>query len=142
MASQPIMGSVSALPAAPPMPAVARILSRFDRWQVEGFIAVALELLDAIDGDSDVELNGDEQDSDGDEKGDQAWVEWTTMHGSQKHGPNRLAGEEDDEEDDAPEDDDPAGQCDEDGINCGAGHFWMHGNSYDCPGCYISEPGI
>lgn len=62
MASQPIMGSVSALPAVPPMPAVARILSRFDRWQVEGFIAVALDLLDTFDGEADFENATDVED--------------------------------------------------------------------------------
>lgn len=39
----------------PPMPAVARILSRFDRKQLHGFIAVAIDLADAMDGDSDFE---------------------------------------------------------------------------------------
>lgn len=44
------------------MPAVTRILSRFDRPELEGFIAVAIGLLDVLDGDPDVELNGDELD--------------------------------------------------------------------------------
>lgn len=48
--------------AIPPMPAVARILSRFDRQQLEGFIAVAIDLADALDGDPDIEPNGDELD--------------------------------------------------------------------------------
>lgn len=39
----------------PPMPAIARILSRFDRAQLEGFIAVAIDLADAMDGDPDLE---------------------------------------------------------------------------------------
>jgi hypothetical protein len=39
----------------PPMPAVARILSRFDRRELHGFIAVAIDLADAMDGDSDFE---------------------------------------------------------------------------------------
>lgn len=39
----------------PPMPAVARILSRFDRVQLHGFIAVAIDLADALDGDIDLE---------------------------------------------------------------------------------------
>jgi hypothetical protein len=51
MASQPIPHPRY----TPPMPAVTRILSRFDRPQIEGFIAVAIELLDTFDGDSDSE---------------------------------------------------------------------------------------
>lgn len=45
-----------------PMPAVARILARFEREQLAGFIAVALDLIDTLDGDPDLELNGDEAD--------------------------------------------------------------------------------
>lgn len=41
--------------APPPMPAVVRILSRFDRPKLEGFIAVAIGLLDVLDGDPDLE---------------------------------------------------------------------------------------
>ena len=37
------------------MPAVARILSRFDRPKLEGFITVAIGLLDVLDGDPDFE---------------------------------------------------------------------------------------
>lgn len=48
--------------APPPMPAVARILARFDRPRLEGFIAVAIGLLDVLDGDPDEEANGDEAD--------------------------------------------------------------------------------
>ena len=44
---------------------VERILSRFDRAQLEGFIAVAIDLLDVADGDVDIEPNGDELDSTG-----------------------------------------------------------------------------
>jgi hypothetical protein len=40
------------------------------------------------------------------------------------------------------EEDDPAGQCDEDGINTAHGGFWMHGNSYDGPGCWIGDGGL
>ena len=46
---------------APPA-AVSRVLSTFDREQLAGFIAVAIELLDLADGDTDVEFNGDELD--------------------------------------------------------------------------------
>ena len=105
MATQPLGGSASAFPAFPPMPAVARILARFERDQLAGFIAVALDLIDTLDGDADLEDNADREASDGDDQ-DAAWVEWHTMHGPQKRGHNRLAGEEDDEDDDPPEDDD------------------------------------
>jgi hypothetical protein len=40
------------------------------------------------------------------------------------------------------EEGDPAGQCDEDGNNTGYGNFMMHGNSFEGPGCYISDGGI
>ena len=106
MATQPTPGSaVAAFPATPPMPAVARILARFEREQLAGFIAVALDLIDTLDGDADLEDNADREANDGDEQ-DVAWIEWNTMHGPQKRGHNRLAGEEDDEDDDPPEDDD------------------------------------
>lgn len=39
----------------PPMPAVTRILTRFDRPKLEGFVEVAIGLLDVIDGDADEE---------------------------------------------------------------------------------------
>lgn len=58
-----------------PMPAVARILSRFDRRQLQGFIEVAIELVDLQDGDTDLELdpleaNGEEDDEDDEGGGD------------------------------------------------------------------------
>jgi hypothetical protein len=46
----------------PPAPAVMRILGKFDRQALASFITVAIELLDVVDGDSDTEPNGDEQD--------------------------------------------------------------------------------
>jgi hypothetical protein len=53
----------AAAPFTPAPPAaITRILSRFDRDQLAGFIAVAIDLLDAADGDSDIEPNGDELD--------------------------------------------------------------------------------
>ena len=129
MASTAITGSVSALPQIPPMPAVARILARFERDQLAGFIAVALDLLDTIDGDPEAEDNADREATDGDGS-DQAWVEWTSMRAAQKRGHNLLAGEEDDEEDD------PSGQCDEDGVNTDLA--MRRGNGAGCP---ISDPG-
>lgn len=113
MASQPIMGNVSALPATLPIPAVARILARFERAQLAGFIAVALDLIDTLDGDADLEDNSDCEASDGDDE-DQAYVEWHTMRGAQKAGHNLTAGHEDDEDDDPAEEDDHSG-CEHDG---------------------------
>ena len=55
MASQPIEGKVLAFPAIPPMPAVARILSGFQRGQLASFIEVAISLLDTLDGPEDAE---------------------------------------------------------------------------------------
>lgn len=58
-----MLEDVTTLPtAATP---VHRVLSRFDRQQLAGFIDVALDLLDLLDladGDPDVEPNGDELD--------------------------------------------------------------------------------
>ena len=45
-------------PAAPLM----RLLARFDRPKVEAFAEVSIALLDLMDGDPDVELNGDKAD--------------------------------------------------------------------------------
>ena len=67
MASMPLErpATIVTLPGTiPPMPAVARILGRYDRSQVEAVIAVAIDLLDVFDGEPDLELNGDEVDGD------------------------------------------------------------------------------
>ena len=47
--------AIAAFPTTLPIPAVARILARFERDQLAGFIAVALDLLDTIDGPEDAE---------------------------------------------------------------------------------------
>jgi hypothetical protein len=39
----------------PPPSAITRLLSRFDRDQLAGFISVAIDLLDFTDGDADTE---------------------------------------------------------------------------------------
>jgi len=85
------------------------------------------DTLNRIEGDCDLEL-AEPLEPDGDEA-DAAWIEWTTMRGSQKRGPN-IADHEDDE------DDDPSGQYDEDGVNTGLCAL-MAGS----PGCEISDPG-
>ena len=38
------------------------MLATFDRAQLEGFVAVAIDLMDLSDGDADVEAAGDELD--------------------------------------------------------------------------------
>ena len=49
--------------APPPPAAISRILSTFSREHLEGFIAVALDLLDLADGDPDFQqADGDELD--------------------------------------------------------------------------------
>lgn len=39
----------------PPMPAVARILARYERPQLEAFLTIAIDLLDTMDPDPDLE---------------------------------------------------------------------------------------
>ncbi|QNG45010.1 hypothetical protein [Sphingobium yanoikuyae] len=105
---------------APPA-AISRILSRFSREELEGFVAIAIDLMDVADGNPDLEDGGDNE-LDGDAQGDQAWPEWHTRgwRTQRKAGPEmasscRIGGQEDDEDDDpaeqddAAEDDDPAG---------------------------------
>jgi hypothetical protein len=57
--------------AGPPPAAVMRMLASHSREQLEGFIEVALSLLDLADGDPDIEADGDEADGTGaeDEEG-------------------------------------------------------------------------
>ena len=45
-----------------PMPAVALILSRFDRAQLGSFVEIAIELMDVAQGDTDLEPEVTEQD--------------------------------------------------------------------------------
>jgi hypothetical protein len=45
-----------------PLPALAATMAKFDRATLEGFVEVAIAVLDCTDGDPDVEANGDEQD--------------------------------------------------------------------------------
>jgi len=120
MATNPIGGesAIVTLPGTiPPMPAVARILSRYDRGKLAAFVTIAIDLLDVLDGDPDREgqCNEDEvscctdlgrpvpSDEPGCEIADaaeNAWIEWHTMRGSQKRGPNITQAHEDNEDDD------------------------------------------
>ena len=72
------MGQVVSFPAPPPMPAVARILARYDRPTLESFLAVAIDLLDVIDGSPDTEADGDETDCNGAEDEPCGWF---ALHG-------------------------------------------------------------
>ena len=58
MATNPLGGesAIVTLPGMiPPMPAVARVLSRYDRGKLAAFVTVAIDLLDVLDGDPDRE---------------------------------------------------------------------------------------
>lgn len=102
MATSPNLPTAPRLPTIgiPALPNVTRILSRFQRPQIESFIAVALDLLDTLDGDPEVEpatwpeaLDArrgdtglpDDSEAAGDEA-DTSWPEW------QSRGRHKLAG--------------------------------------------------
>jgi len=57
------MGAINH-PARQPAPsaAVSRVLSRFTRAELEGFVAVAIDLMDVADGDPDLEIGDDLED--------------------------------------------------------------------------------
>ena len=90
MASTPLDATpvIVTMPGSiPSMPAVARILSRYDRSKIEAFIAIAIDLADTFDGDAEAEevpledafvahdpIYADEN-SDG---RDSSWAEWHT----------------------------------------------------------------
>ena len=123
-------------PFAPALPAVARILSHYDRAKVEAFVEVAIGLLDTFDARDDPDeadfnsrsdgLPGDPADHEptGDEESG-AYVEWHTMRGSQKRGPN-IASEHGDDEDDDPAEDSDEDRCHAGDDGCGA--FLIHGH--------------
>ncbi len=152
MATRPIGGTAAPVTfphIIPTMPAVARILARYDRPALEAFIAIAIDLADTLDGDPEAEEPGLEDssvthDTDGpgcpiaDARGDVAWIEWTAMRGSMKRGPNVIAGEEDCEEsdDDTSVEDDPHGFDPEQDM-CGAADDWIASGS--C-GAYVALP--
>ena len=95
----------------PPMPAVARILSRFDRDQLHGFITVAIDLADAMEGDPEAEETDLE-----DSFVLSAWARAFALPGP------------------GCEISDAGGHCDEDGIN-------TNFPSGDGPGCELSDSG-
>lgn len=120
MATMPTSAPLRALtPPVMPVPpaAISRVLSRFDREQLAGFVAVAIDLLDLGDGDPDYEDATDVEDDHAlssqaigyatgpgceiGDTGENAWVEWTALHPGRRKGHNLTAGQEDDEDDDA-----------------------------------------
>jgi hypothetical protein len=142
--------------AIPPALAVMAILDRFNRDELGHTIEVLIALLDIWDGDPDDQQTNDAEDDSAftgiakayadsgpgciaSDSGDQAYVEWHTMRGNQKGGPNILAGHEDDEDDDPGEDDDPSGQSDEDGVNTGGAPRFGRGGPSGA-GCPIADP--
>lgn len=132
--------------APPPPAAVSRILATFDRAEIEAFIAVAIDLLDLSEPDPDAE-EIDLEDSfvdhhaDGpgcpvaDSAGDQSAVEWTTLRGAQRRGPNIVAHE--DEEDDDPAEDVGDAQDGNFAEDDAVANFAWLGNG---PGCPVSDP--
>jgi hypothetical protein len=145
------MGRHEAFVPAPPA-AVTRKLATFDRHQLEGFIAVALDLLDLADGDLDLEED-DPPEAAGDEM-DLSWPEWqsrgkrkVTARGYEMDGVGGIGGipstmpTEDDEDDDPAEEDDPSGECSEDEISCGPGNSGYWNWREAGPGCEVSDTG-
>jgi len=136
-------------PAAPLM----RMLAQFDREKVEAFAEISIALLDMMDGDLDEDGQCTEDEiscapvagayamptgpgCEIADAGETAWIEWTTLRGSQKAGPITTGHDqhgnplhEDDEEAD------DSGQCTEDETSCGSPSFRRTG-----PGCTISDP--
>ncbi len=102
------MATLHALPtAATP---VERILSRFDRKQIEDFIEVAISLLDVA---NDPDMEEDDHSAYNGDEGDWSRPEWHTMGRHKEHsflsGTATIWNPEDAEEDDRGEEDDPAG---------------------------------
>lgn len=95
-----------------------------------------IERLDLTDGDPDDETDDPDLEPIGDEA-DGAWIEWNTMRGSQKRGPNILPTYNEDDEDDDPREangDETDGDFAEDEF---AARFRI---SPGGPGCVISDP--
>ncbi|MDE2303539.1 MAG: hypothetical protein KGK11_13370 [Sphingomonadales bacterium] len=146
MATVPIGGDAApvTLPGSiPPMPAVARILGRYDRPKLAAFIEVAIGLLDTFDAPFDPDepdfattrfdgAPGDPVDSE--EAGDDeagAYAEWQTMPpATRKAGALMVAsmGNEDDEDGDA--------DC---ALDEGEPDFARYRD--EGAGCAISDPG-
>lgn len=99
---------------APPA-AVMRVLERFQRGELEGFIAVAIDLLDTLSGDPEAEDAIDLEDDFAFSQNAQLYL---------LDGPGCPIS-------------DPSAQCDEDELSTDLGRVWDHG-----PGCMISDNDI
>lgn len=104
---------VTLIPGLPGVAPVIRVLSRFDRHQLETAAEVLIALMDLQDGDPDAEVTEAEDD-------------FSTLRGDGMAGCPIS---------DAPEEDDPAGQCDEDGVNTTAGRI----APWNGPGCPLGD---
>jgi hypothetical protein len=115
MASTPLGGptAVVTMPGTlPPMPAVARILARFDRAKLGSFVEVAIGLMDLEDGDPEIEANGDEE--------DQSFPEATGPRGHVITGAADPIEDAEEDDGDVAVEDDPLGFDPEEDM-CGAG---------------------
>ena len=95
MASNSIQGAgapVTLPNAVPPMPAVARILARYDRLQLEAFLSVAIDLLDTMDGDPDAEDDDPSEEDSEDQGNDEGEPDMRSLHGD---GPGCLISDPD-----------------------------------------------
>ena len=128
------MNATATFPTAAPMPAIARILARFERDQLAGFIAVALDLIDTLDGDADLEDATDLED-------DHALSRLATGYDSGRGPGCEVAdtGEEDDQ--DTGIEDDPRG-CDPESDYGGeeAGECEQMANDVPTVPCFALEP--
>lgn len=126
------MGMVQPLPPARTARLAGALLGRYSAAEIADAIEVMVDILDALGGDPDSEDNADlEPAGDGE---DWAWSEWHTRNsvglqaGVEAPAFETCGTSEDDE------DDDPAGQCDEDGVNTELDRLAGHG-----PGCMIAD---
>tara|TARA_R110000824_G_scaffold69794_6_gene179632 strand:- start:103 stop:672 length:570 start_codon:yes stop_codon:yes gene_type:complete len=141
---EPCHGIAALPPDRALLSAILLSLGMVDRSKLETFIQTAIAVIDELDGDPEAEPEPDE--ANGDEF-DASAPEWYTLGKGKRNW--RAANHsitmselmcEDTEIDDCAEDDDPAGQCSEDEISCGPGHWGGHYQRETGPGCAISDP--
>lgn len=148
------MGQMITFPAVAPARAsriAAALLTKHSAREIAEAIELLIDVLDLIghpdedNGDLARVADGlpgerDDAERDGDSQGDQAWVEWHTMHGSQKkRGQNLLAGQEDDEDDDPAEeggDEHDTDNAEDEELSGSALQYAPSG-----PGCAVSDQG-
>ena len=131
------MGVLHTFPPTRAHSLAAALLKRHSPQEIADAIEVLIDVLDALGGDPDLEDNNDREATDGDDK-DVGWPEWDQLRAKDKRAgfarPTLAAGNgchamtEDDE------DDDPAGNCDEDGVNTS-----MHVLAGRGAGCVIAD---